>query len=89
MLILRKFDTAGTHEGLCKEPTRDTFSCYKAPVLANPVLAQKEYKLEYPVVLAHKCMKLLEIHLVWDQKSMKLLEVVAFPVSWAEGTMGI
>ena len=32
-----------------------------------------------------KSMRLLGIHVVLDQKSMKLLEIVAIPVSWAEG----
>ena len=85
MLVLHKFDSAGTQEELCKKPTRDTFSCCITPVLANLVLAQKSMQLlENPVVLAHKPMKLLEMHVGLDQKSMKLLEIAAIPVSWAE-----
>ena len=81
---------SGTQEELRKIPTRDTFSCCIAPVLANPVLAQKSMQLlENPVPRAPKSMKLREIHVVLDQKSMELLEIVAIPVSWAEGTMSL
>ena len=75
-----KYDWVGTQEELCEKPTRDTFICCIAPVLAPPWL-------ENPVVLAHKSMKLLETPAVLDQKSMKLLEIAASPVSWAEGAM--
>ena len=39
------------------------------------------------MVLAHKSMKSLEIIAALEQKSMRLLEIAASPVSWAEGTM--